>query len=860
MASCDNILKIGTANITDFVVKSEFRPYTGQIFFDISDSIFLIRANTTGVVFEVTDPNGDVYGDLIFGTPDINTTNPANTSFLLSGLKTNELFFGVYTIKVAYKDTLGTYNIVQEIDVCRPNVVNSKNFAEGNLTFYGDCATAIGLLEDKTQFKNNKYELLDVTYAISIKDTEGNVTSLTSANSNYNLENKFTGLYQVSSNAKAYYDLGCGITMMIEFRTNKQFDVQCGNDILDLVCCWQESVEASETNSTKGELLKNKMKELEPKVLLAFLLDRKGRSLEVKDIVSEIKTTLNCPCRCSDNQESNIITKRKISANLVASTITGTCGTTVTTDGVGNIGISSYTYSFEKFDNADTSFSITKTIVANCQVKYLLSINVASLVNNIVNELATNSTLLQSFQSVLDINAIVQSAIASNNQINIDWNCLPTPSYTYSNGLIESINTNQFVNIRINGIQYNTLSPILVTDTTAINAFLNGLGLGTFTYYANAVVGVPQNRFVGITSTNGNVLNSWGLMDALGSITQIPMVSNAGTIQSQIQHLVNQLCANINTSVTPCTLGIDESHKALVAVTNDIGLGTIAFRVDTTQLAPLQAGEYYNIRITSVSGVSEYNYINEIVTQDIHNWSYTYKSTESTPALNTLKYYISKNCTCCNGGVSTEIGISPSEISYVQFNTSIGGSGVVVCKPTLAVGNITANGGTFSISNVVNNGGGSTANYYLCDASGNILSGMGANGLSATFTSLSASTTYYIKAQMLTGSCVGVFTNLIAFTTTGATSFIRTVNASAINNTNYPTMGSVDNMCILGNGFTINVYKSTNTQIATGDILYTNVGLTTPLSGKYFVRDGGSNQMFSINPTTGVVGALAYSC
>jgi hypothetical protein len=67
-------------------------------------------------------------------------------------------------------------------------------------------------------------------------------------------------------------------------------------------------------------------------------------------------------------------------------------------------------------------------------------------------------------------------------------------------------------------------------------------------------------------------------------------------------------------------------------------------------------------------------------------------------------------------------------------------------------------------------------------------------------------------------------------------------------------------MCILGNGFTINVYKSTNTQIATGDILYTNVGLTTPLSGKYFVRDGGSNQMFSINPTTGVVGALAYSC
>jgi hypothetical protein len=58
----------------------------------------------------------------------------------------------------------------------------------------------------------------------------------------------------------------------------------------------------------------------------------------------------------------------------------------------------------------------------------------------------------------------------------------------------------------------------------------------------------------------------------------------------------------------------------------------------------------------------------------------------------------------------------------------------------------------------------------------------------------------------------------------------------------------------------MNIYKATNTPIATGDTLYTNVGLTTPLSGKYFVRDSGSNLMFSINPTTGVVGSLVYMC
>ncbi len=871
MNCSSNIKNISNANVASINVKTIFNPYLGIISFDTSNSNITIPANTNGFAFEVVTPTGETIG----GTNIVINTSINQTSYTLNGLRKGDLYFGDYKVKTIFTDNAGTHTLEQSINICKPSILNKSNLAEGKFEVDIDCINAVANFVDKTNYKVDKLDKITTTYNLTIKDTEGNVENYSSGNVSYSLNEKYTGIYLLQCKSVVLYEIGCGASLQIEFNTNKSFNIDCNNNICDLICCWKESEDIVASGGKNSEALKSKMDKLQNKFLLATALDRCGKGKEVKDIVDEIRTALDCSCKCED--KSSIILKRKISTQISDVTFTQSCGTNITDDGNGNYIFSSYFYEIGKLDNSDQSFTINKQINNDCTVQYLLSINVDKLVQNIINELSTNTTLRNSLVQVLGIDSIINTIIDNKTNLNIDWKCIDKQICDYYLDKKCVHNASIFLGITINNIFYpipqGNNENYVISNTANITSFLNDLNLGTFSY--NISVGqclLNTDRNIEIKSNNLNnitnvIVDSYNLATDTYLQTAIKFNTDCKNVNNTVQHLVNYICAKLGNESTACTLDITNSNYLAVTAVNNTTKKVIGFKFDATLLPALGLGEYYVIRVTNNNPSAEKDYLTVPMYSGIHQFSFDYGLFASSNP-NNLKFYISKNCGCCSGGASAYQEIGVGRVNYTEING--GTTGNTPCNPILVASSITNTDVTLDI---VNPNGIGTVQYIQVDAQGNIVpNGLGTTaGTSCQINGLTPSTTYYFKAIILgsTNGCNGSYSNTISFSTSGTVvnptqGYLRVANVShaqlnapAIE---LPFVGTTESMCFTGNGFTQNVYKNTNTPIQTGDTIYNNINLTIVLQGYRHIRDATSNVIYELNISTGVVGQVAYTC
>lgn len=395
--ACDNPSYINTTNVNQFGFTTVFDAYAKTVTFDISDLTTFKSggaSNITSIVFTVTNSNGSTYTGTI--NPSV-SLNP----LVISGLDGGQLFFGQYTIDAVLTEANAlTYTNQVKPIVCADNRLNYRNYIEACIEANTDCASATLTIKDLT---NKQYAGLSpkensTTYDVAIiypKNylAQKNITFLPYSLS---LDGAITGSYQIPTAITVGYDLGCEVTLNIKYQADALKEVECGNGLGELKCCWQDALNIVQMGGTKGAQMQEAMDEASDYFIEAFLLWSSGDNND--NAIKRVKEILNCDCKC---QKGVIIQPDPITfgnANIIPA-----CGTSVETDENGDIVISSFVYTVAK-NLGDDKITLTTTNVGNCTKQTLIQINCDAIERCIYNILSSDEDILQQWKDLLNEN------------------------------------------------------------------------------------------------------------------------------------------------------------------------------------------------------------------------------------------------------------------------------------------------------------------------------------------------------------------------------------------------------------------------------------------------------------------------
>jgi len=226
--------------------------------------------------------------------------------------------------------------------------------------------------------------------------------------------------------------------------------------------------------------------------------------------------------------------------------IIGAGATTVTSEPVGSttqFEIQSSSYQVAKANNSDLAFEITLNTAIPNNVQYLISWNYTKLASYILAAIAADTTGVLEAQ----LNALVTQSNAIN-LANLNGGCVINLSST-NYFLSQSVPSNaaQIQSILIGATTHTAPTPYLVSDSSDILAWLNGLGLGTYqTSYSNSTSGGYFNIL-----TNGNANNPVSVVLIVnGSPMTVPFQSTSTSLVAVLQAIINYICSLTALEVT----------------------------------------------------------------------------------------------------------------------------------------------------------------------------------------------------------------------------------------------------------------------------------------------------------------------
>lgn len=468
-----------------------------------------------------------------------------------------------YNLTVYAQDSVGnvysdsSYNA----SICRPNGNNnlSKNF-------YGVSSTNVQLLcqqaaiyfQDQT---NASYKGISGTLISSVLrlvypiDETGNIPapfvinnfSSASAPISYSSSN-----YQFQTQLVYSYDFAGNVFVNIRYqsldpkdKTNFiRFPVLCNLDLSPLVCEFTALVDSIENGSCSDvQEADRKLKLISPKMaLIGMGLMQPLTGVDVPRLIREVEEIGGFSCDCC-NAPSGIIPQ---SASLIGGytfSIVPVCGDingTVTVNGQNiqlNLSDKSYVFSLSNTIST-TAFTITPAIVG-CNKSYVFNVNMVTLSTDILNTIKGNAGLINLFNSI-------NPGGSGTFFISADGKCIYTSAsafnYTFTLANIPTTGTFSILTQITNGSAVQALNfSFNLTNLTALQAYLNGLGIGVF------VVTNPSGQNVQIDSVN-NPNNLSILTYSISSTNFIATLASgaAGYVpvpaNQVIQNIINYIC------------------------------------------------------------------------------------------------------------------------------------------------------------------------------------------------------------------------------------------------------------------------------------------------------------------------------
>lgn len=500
-----NPVAINSANIVNFGFSALFQLYTRNLHFDFSTLTTFQSgqaANVQGIYIGVTDPTGIAIKTIDLTTPDL---TPTGSRLFDQAIPSAIFTFGWYTLVATIKDQDGTLTtITLKKNVCMPADFNVSGqnigLVLGKMTSTINCYTPSIKVSEETNFTYNSAAPTVVTKAGNLYFPQGTVDPVAFTFTPFAIIGAgqvYTGDYLLKSTATAIYDLGDNIAVEVKYYTALKFTVVCNSSINQVLCCVEALSDLfySEPSSERGIDAKTKLNKAAPALNLALLKEKVGQ--DAADEIQTVKDILDCDCATTtglldpiplgvDNNNPQIIE------------LTQAGGVTIDTETSGNT--TNYTISNKIVqltkDSGDLNFSITKA-ESQYGIVYTLGFDYPELSETMLNTIAADDGLISLLKGIIgSASNIDLTGLVNNCIINIS---------TCNYSLIEANNiAKTIVSITINNTTHNAPSSLLLTNTSGIATWLNGLSLGTF----SATFDGGSNTVSIITNANTNTINN----------------------------------------------------------------------------------------------------------------------------------------------------------------------------------------------------------------------------------------------------------------------------------------------------------------------------------------------------------------
>lgn len=828
---------INSANINTFSVKVTFDVANKVVIFDFSGSIYNGSGinNILGISSSLIDQDGVVLATIDFSNP-INYILPSVTQvFNLDLSSVNYAFlFQSYQISAAIKDQDSTvYTIpVFTTTICQPNDFQESGYVCGMFQVRADCNDNNITVKEFSILVYNNLKPQSVTKSGTLFYPTGTISAITFTNTPFSNNVVYTGQYRINCTTIGTYSLPNDVYVLVAYVTAQQFDITCSNKVSDLLCCISELYQTKVKNCDNaiGKRAAQQLESIEMPFFLGLGQEINGQDSEWAYLY--IKKELSCNCGNSSLGQNEVTPINPSVYNIVLQGVGGTTVPSTTTIGsTKTFTIQSNVYQVTKGTPSDTSFSITLDTSVSNTVKYIITFNYANLAASIYTATSLSPTLVAQLNSLI-------SATTNIDLSNLNGKCIIDLSA--NNYFLSYIVPNGSVvvtSILIGATTYNAPGGLLVSNVSGIEAWLNGLALGT--YEVDYSAGLNGSYFNILTNANANNVVSMVLTLTSGAVT-VPFQKTNKSLIAFLQAFVDYVCqitslqVALGSNLSICSFDYNGSVVSTSLTTSN----------DQDDFNTTAASAICNLanRINTLTGIT-CSQIQSIFS-DSPNVSFNY-STDRYLSI------VGGNCVSLNAKqqalafISAVNADSTTKAAFCAINCSIPGTCPDVSSINFSAINQTTLGFYGVTWNNTPSGNQTVTVYYRVH--GNPAWIISSNSINLFPNGNINGTTPYQIIGLTQGTTYDVWVQ----NNCGGNGFVSQVTTPG--NTVYSGSYLLDNVLynICGDS-AVTLYS--NSPFASGITMYSDPGLTTPVTGFVYIAQVSTNQIFQLNTVSGVVG------
>lgn len=524
---------VNSSNINTFGFSATFNLQQRSVFFDTAGFTTYNGSgisNVLGICFSLVDSDGVELMGVDWNNPQIIPSTDETYTLDLSYLAYAFLFQN-YKIRGYIKDQDGTVYATEPVykKVCQPVDINESGYVPGTFQIIPDCVNNTLTVKELTVLVYNGQVPETVSKDGDLYYPTGTISPIAFTGTPFTNNVIYTGNYRITNTTSATYNLQNDIYVVVDYYTDSPFTVTCTTRIADLLCCVEgvQQTAIKECNNARGQAAKQKLLEISTYLTSGLLAEINGQDASFE--AEYIRKALNCNCGATSIHQNEVT---PVNPNIYSIVINGVGGTTVPSPTVvgatKTFNIASDVYQIVKGDTGDLAFTIsTDTSVANT-VKYKITFDYDVMAGYILTAFEDSPTYIARLQALLvtgiDLSGLNGSCIINTSTANYTLQLTGITSAS----LVESIT--------INGVIYAAPANTHANNATAVQNWLNTLSLGTFSVTFSLGV-------ISITSlSNGNTLSS--VIFTLDGITKTGVLfqSSKYTLVQILQAIIDYLC------------------------------------------------------------------------------------------------------------------------------------------------------------------------------------------------------------------------------------------------------------------------------------------------------------------------------
>jgi hypothetical protein len=408
-----------------------------------------------------------------------------------------------YSITFYAKDSAGNiYSLTKTATICRPagNTQVSKNpYGVATLDLQVKCEEARIFFQDTT---NRSYRGLEGTRLSSTLKVVYPIDETGNIPDPFVGANFSTAMVPISYSNDSYqyvqdtvydYEFDDLIHIRIRYQSRAKngtaairFAVLCNIDLCPLVCEVTKLIDSIEKGTcADADEARRKLTLINPKLMLAQIGKQEPLcGVDVSKLIEEIKEIGGFTCDCCD-APTGIIPQTASVIDGYTFEIVPVCGDidgTVTVNGTNiqfNLEDKSYVFEVDTDSPQDISAFSVLPETNGCTKTYKLQVDGSLLAEELLNIISTDGNLVNLFNSI-----VLNGGNAFD--LTVDGGCIFSSTSTCDYSLTLSnipVNTTFALmsSIKIGSTVYSLSFAFNLTNLAALQTYLNGLGLGTFT-------------------------------------------------------------------------------------------------------------------------------------------------------------------------------------------------------------------------------------------------------------------------------------------------------------------------------------------------------------------------------------------